>query len=47
MIRDVLKMGDPRLLGRASPVTEFGTPALRALLQDMRETMAKYPLFLK
>jgi len=40
MIREVLKMGDPRLLGRASPVTEFGTPALHALLQDMRETMA-------
>jgi peptide deformylase len=40
MIRDVLKMGDPRLLERALPVTEFETPALRALLQDMRDTMA-------
>jgi peptide deformylase len=40
MIRDVLKMGDPRLLERASPVTEFESPALRALLQDMRDTMA-------
>jgi peptide deformylase len=40
MIREVLKMGDPRLLERALPVTEFETPALRALLQDMRDTMA-------
>lgn len=40
MIRDVLKMGAPRLLERASPVTEFESPALRALLQDMRDTMA-------
>lgn len=40
MIREVLKMGDPRLLQRASPVSEFDTPALRALLQDMRDTMA-------
>jgi peptide deformylase len=40
MIREVLKMGDPRLLRRASPVTEFNTPALEALLRDMRDTMA-------
>jgi peptide deformylase len=40
MIREVLKMGDPRLHARATPVTEFDTPALRALLQDMRDTMA-------
>lgn len=32
-------MGDPRLLQRARPVTEFATPALRALLQDMTDTM--------
>lgn len=41
MIREVLKMGDPRLLARASPVAEFGTASLRALLQDMRDTMAQ------
>lgn len=41
MIREVLKMGDPRLLGRASPVTAFDTPALRALLADMRDTMTQ------
>jgi len=33
-------MGDPRLNRRASEVTEFDTVALRALLQDMRDTMA-------
>ncbi|WP_374243713.1 peptide deformylase [Zoogloea sp.] len=40
MIRDVLRMGDPRLLRRAQPVTAFGTPALAALIADMRDTMA-------
>jgi len=40
MIRDVLRMGDPKLLRRALPVTEFGTPELIELLNDMRETMA-------
>ena len=40
MIRDVLRMGDPRLLQRSSPVTAFGTPELAALLQDLRDTMA-------
>jgi peptide deformylase len=40
MIRDVLRMGDPRLLLRAAPVERFGTPELDALLVDLRETMA-------
>jgi peptide deformylase len=40
VIRDILRMGDPRLLERSSPVTAFDTPALRELLADMRETMA-------
>lgn len=39
MIRDVLRMGDPRLLRRASPVEAFGTPALAELIADMRDTM--------
>jgi len=39
MIRDVLRMGDPRLLERSAEVTRFGTPELTALLQDMRDTM--------
>jgi peptide deformylase len=32
-------MGDPRLLTVSEPVREFGTPALAALLADMRDTM--------
>ena len=40
MIREVLKMGDPRLLEHARPVERFDTPELHALLADMRETMA-------
>ena len=38
-IQEILKMGDPRLLRVAAPVTEFGTPALHALIADMFETM--------
>jgi peptide deformylase len=38
-IREVLKMGDPRLLAVAEPVREFGTPELRLLLADMQDTM--------
>jgi peptide deformylase len=40
MIRDVLKMGDPRLLEKARPVTALGTPELARLIVDMRDTMA-------
>jgi peptide deformylase len=40
MIRDVLRMGDARLLERSNDITQFGTPELAALLQDMRDTMA-------
>lgn len=39
MIREILKMGDPRLLERAKPVDRYGTPELKALVADMRETM--------
>ncbi|MDE2277076.1 MAG: peptide deformylase [Burkholderiales bacterium] len=39
-VREILKMGDPRLLRVAAPVREFGTPALQALIADMFETMA-------
>jgi peptide deformylase len=38
-IREVLKMGDPRLLQVSEPVRAFGTPELASLLQDMRDTM--------
>ena len=40
MIRDVLRMGDPRLLQRSAEVERFGAPELVALLADMRDTMA-------
>ena len=40
MIREVLRMGDPRLLEKSRPVEAFGTPELRALVADMRDTMA-------
>jgi hypothetical protein len=36
MIRDVLRMGDPRLLERSARVTKFATPELDALLADLR-----------
>jgi peptide deformylase len=39
MIREILRMGDPRLLRVAQPVDAFGTPALAVLIEDMRETM--------
>jgi peptide deformylase len=32
-------MGDPRLLEISAPVTDFGSSALLALLQDLRDTM--------
>ncbi len=38
-IREILKMGDPRLLRVAEPVREFGTPELEALIADMFDTM--------
>jgi len=40
MIREVLRMGDPRLLEVARPVETLGTPELLALIADMRDTMA-------
>lgn len=38
-IKDVLKMGDARLLRIADKVHDFDTPQLHALLADMRDTM--------
>ena len=40
MIREVLRMGDPRLLEKSRAVEVFDTPDLRALVEDMRDTMA-------
>ena len=39
-IHAILKMGDPRLLRQAQPVTGFNTPELHGLIADMAETMA-------
>src|SRR5512146_3570762 len=39
MIRDVLRMGDPRLLARSREVERVATAELDALLADMRDTM--------
>ncbi len=38
-VREILKMGDPRLLRQAEPVREFGTPQLDELIADMFDTM--------
>jgi peptide deformylase len=38
-VREILKMGDPRLLRVAAEVKEFGTPAMEALIADMFDTM--------
>ncbi|HEV7912648.1 MAG TPA: peptide deformylase, partial [Albitalea sp.] len=38
-VRDILKMGDPRLLRIAPPVKAFDTPELHALIADLFETM--------
>ena len=38
-IREILKMGDPRLLRIAQPVTAFDTDALHVLISDMFYTM--------
>lgn len=41
-VKTVLKMGDPLLYRKAEPVTEFNTPALDRLIEDMFDTMAAY-----
>jgi peptide deformylase len=39
-IRPVLRMGDPRLLEPSRPIQKFRTAELKALITDMRDTMA-------
>ncbi|WP_404477845.1 peptide deformylase [Novosphingobium sp. BL-52-GroH] len=39
MIREILKMGDPRLLQVAAPVADITDPALAGIIADMYETM--------
>jgi len=38
-VRQVLYMGDPRLLAIAEPVAAFDTPELHALVRDLMDTM--------
>jgi peptide deformylase len=38
-VRDILKMGDPRLLRVAQPVRAFDTPELHELIGDLFDTM--------
>jgi peptide deformylase len=38
-VREILKMGDPRLLRIAQPVAAFDTPELHALVADLFDTM--------
>ena len=38
-IREILRMGDPRLLRTADPVSEFDTSELATLIDDMLDTM--------
>ncbi len=38
-VRDILKMGDPRLLRVAEPVIALDTPELHSLIADMQDTM--------
>jgi peptide deformylase len=38
-VHEILKMGDPRLLRVAQPVTEFDTDAIHLLVSDMFDTM--------
>lgn len=39
-VREVLRMGHPVLREKARPVEALGSPGLRALVADMKETMA-------
>lgn len=39
MIREILKMGDPRLLRVAKPVADIHAPELKDIVADMYETM--------
>jgi peptide deformylase len=38
-VREILKMGDPRLLRKSDSITQFGTSELDKLIEDMFDTM--------
>jgi peptide deformylase len=37
-IRDIVKYGDPRLVARNEPLTDFDDPSLAALIEDLKQT---------
>ena len=39
-VREILRIGDPRLRQVSAPVEAFDTPELHALIDDMFDTMA-------
>lgn len=41
-VREVLRMGDPRLLARAEPVAELDSDRLHGLVTDLWDTMAAH-----
>jgi peptide deformylase len=41
-VRQVLKMGDPKLYLPSEPVGDFNTPELASIIEDMFDTMAEY-----
>lgn len=41
-VREILRMGDERLLALAKPVTDFNDPELQTLVTDMFDTMAAH-----
>ena len=38
-VKQVLRMGEPLLLQKAQPITQFDTPELHTLITDMQDTM--------
>jgi peptide deformylase len=38
-VKTVLRMGEPLLLEKAQAITQFDTPELHALIEDMQDTM--------
>ena len=42
MIRDILKLGDPRLYEVSPPVTEADLPALPGWVEDLHDTLMEY-----
>ncbi len=38
-VKTVLRMGEPLLLAKAQPITQFDTPELHDLIADMQDTM--------